>query len=62
MDAVYFRTGGWFAIQADGAECGAFMHEHEAWDWIAARRVVSGWLRETAKRSTVRAYAERVSA
>lgn len=63
MDAVYFRTGGWFAIEAEsGAESGAFTHEHEAWNWIAARRVVSTWL-ETAKRpSMARACAERVSA
>ncbi len=59
MDAVYFRTGGWFAIQADGAESGAFMHEHQAWDWIAARLVVRTWLRELATRSTARACAER---
>jgi len=61
MDAVYFRTGGWFAIQADGAESGACRHEHEAWHWIAARLVVRTWLRETATRSTARACAERVS-
>lgn len=39
MDAVYFRTGGWFAIQADGAESGAFLHEHEL--WIGSPR--GGW-------------------
>jgi len=62
MDAVYFRAGGWFAIEASGAESGAFTYEHEAWAWIAARRVVNRWLRETAKRSMARACAGRVSA
>lgn len=61
MDAVYFRTGGWFLIEADGAENGAFRSEGAAWDWIAARRVVRQWLRKTAKRSTARACAEHAS-
>lgn len=61
MNAVYFRAGGWFVIEASGAESGAFAGEREAWEWIAARRVVRQWLRQTATRSTARACAERVS-
>ncbi|MGH8700067.1 MAG: hypothetical protein ACREVR_02670 [Burkholderiales bacterium] len=62
MDAVYFRAGGWFVIEASGGESGPFTREHAAWDWIAARRVVRQWLRQTAKRpSTARVCAERVS-
>jgi len=61
MNAVYFRAGGWFVIEANGAESEAFMQEREAWDWIAARLVVRTWLREPATRSTARACAKRVS-